>query len=70
MNRLAMGALLEPLASNRWSMNGPFCTVEMTLIDSGGWDLGGDTLKREHFGSLHPALMRAFNLAMGHAHQS
>lgn len=69
MNRLAMGAIVEPVASNRWSMNGPFCTVEMALVDSGGWDLTGETVKKEHFGTLHLAMMRAFNLAMGHAHQ-
>jgi hypothetical protein len=68
-NRLALGAIVEPIATNRWTMGGPFCTVEMQLADSGGWDLGGQ-VKHEHYCSLHQAMMRAYNLAMGHAKQS
>lgn len=71
MNRLLKGANLEPLASNKWEVSGPFLAVELALADSGGWDLTGDTtVRREHFGNLHQAQMRAYNLCMGYAKQA
>lgn len=71
MNRLLKGANLEPLSSNKWEVSGPFLAVELALADTGGWDLTGDTgVKREHFGTLHLAQMRAYNLCMGYAKQA
>lgn len=71
MNRLLKGVNLEPVSTSKWEMSGPFLAVELALADSGGWDLVGDrAVKPEHFGSLHQAQMRAYNLCMGYAKQT
>lgn len=70
-NRLAFGAVVEPIEMQRWRLVGPFGEVDIKLNDGGGWDtthnISPAGATPEHVDTLHRALLRAYNLAMGHS---